>query len=57
MANQKRFETVKFTLKQAALVIELINSRIRELQDGGINANNAAEYVMLQETFKSFTTE
>lgn len=57
MANQKRFEVVKFTIEQANLVIELINARIMGLQADGITANNAAEYVMLQESFKAFTNK
>lgn len=55
MANQKRFETVKFTLEQAALVKELIKIQIDFIEKKGLDGSNASQYVSLQNALSLFT--
>ncbi len=48
MANQKRFETVKFTVEQARIVIDLINEQIQLIRDETVSEGNASKFVKLQ---------
>ena len=55
MANQKRFETVKFTIAQSVKVQELIKQHICFIEEKGVDSFNAEEYVMLREMLKAFS--
>lgn len=57
MANQKRFEVVKFTIEQAERVQALVNGQISFIEEKGVDAFNAKEYVAMQEIKRLFTKD
>lgn len=57
MANQKRFEVVKFTLEQSEAVKDCIGKALEDIKEYGITVGNAKEFTILSDALALFTNK